>query len=161
MTGLNVLKTVGSRSMSIRVLQNVRRRQRTVARVTKANETVRSNRRLAVREIAEDRNISVGPCHETLVEKNLKCTASQQHSSLGRRSEKQSRHRPSRIVRPRKRWRNVHEANYYGWRDPAGLRLWCRDKSPIITVGRQIFVNISRLKARVHTSVTKRRTCNA
>ena len=37
------------------------------AHVTK--EIVRSNRRLTVREIAEDCNISVGSCHEILVEK--------------------------------------------------------------------------------------------
>jgi len=37
--------------------------------VTKVNEIVRSNRRLTVREIAEDCNISVGSCHEIPVEK--------------------------------------------------------------------------------------------
>jgi len=39
------------------------------AHVTKVNEIVRSNRRLTVREIAEDCNISVDSCHQILVEK--------------------------------------------------------------------------------------------
>jgi hypothetical protein len=37
--------------------------------VTKVNEIERSNRRLTIEEIAEDCNISVGSCHEILVEK--------------------------------------------------------------------------------------------
>ncbi|KAE9542487.1 hypothetical protein AGLY_003348 [Aphis glycines] len=39
------------------------------AHVTEFNAIVRSNRRLTVREIAEDCNISVGSCHEILVKK--------------------------------------------------------------------------------------------
>jgi len=39
------------------------------AHVTKVSATVRSNRRLTVREIAEDRNISIGSRHEIQVEK--------------------------------------------------------------------------------------------
>jgi len=38
-------------------------------RVTKVNEIVRINRRLTVREIAENCNIPVGPCREILVVK--------------------------------------------------------------------------------------------
>jgi len=45
------------------------------ARVIKVNEIVRSNRRLTARDIAEDRNISVGSCHEILVEKlEMRCS---------------------------------------------------------------------------------------
>jgi len=52
---------------------------------------VRPNRRLTVRYIAEDRNISVGSCHEILVEKLEKCVCRKMCPSASKQNRKDNR----------------------------------------------------------------------
>jgi len=106
-------------------VQDVRRRQQTVFVWQNSMKLCAFNWRLTVWEIAEDCNTSVGSCHEILVEKleMHRVAAKFVPRLMVARSERQSRHRLLRIVRPCKWWWNVHEANYYGWWD---MGLWQR-----------------------------------
>jgi len=77
MSVLSVLKRAERRSVKIPVLDDFSHQQTTT--MSRVRAVIRGNRRLTVREVADEMSISIGSCHQIFTEK-LQMVTSVQNS---------------------------------------------------------------------------------